>query len=94
MHTGQITALHHRQLAEHIGEACSALVPGLEVGGVGGTADDLHCTGTETRLGFKRDRKERVTRTVMVCKLVPPLLSVPESSMAGRAGGKTNVRSG
>jgi hypothetical protein len=38
------TALHHRQLAMHIGEAGGTLVPWVGEGGVSGCAQELHCT--------------------------------------------------
>jgi hypothetical protein len=41
-HAGQVSALHHRQLAEHISEVGGALVPGFGHGGVGGFAVKLH----------------------------------------------------
>jgi hypothetical protein len=50
----QVTALHHGQLAVHIGEAGGMLVPFLGEGGVGGFAEELHCTGIEQPQGFQR----------------------------------------
>jgi hypothetical protein len=65
-HARQVTALHYGQLAAHIGEADSTMVPQLGKSGVGGFAEELHGPGTEPPQSFKRDRAECVSRTVVV----------------------------
>jgi hypothetical protein len=60
---------------------------------VGAFADELHGTRTERPQDFKGDCAERVTRTLVVCRVVPALFRVLESSgMAGGGGGGTNIR--
>jgi hypothetical protein len=98
-HAGHVKALHHGQLATHIGEAGGVLVPWLGKGGVGGPAEELHCRRTEPphsfNQGFKGHCAERVSRTAMVHKVVSVLVGVPKSSgMAGGARSLSNVRSG
>jgi hypothetical protein len=67
-------------------------VPRLGVSGVGGFAQELHGPGTEPPQGFKRDRAECISRAVEFGKVVPALVSIPESSgMAGGACCGTNV---
>jgi hypothetical protein len=43
----QVTALHHGQLAVHIGEADGSLVPRLGESGMGGFAEELHGPGRD-----------------------------------------------
>jgi hypothetical protein len=52
-HARQVTALHHGQLAVHVGEADGTLVPRLGESGVGGFAEELHGPGTEPPQGLK-----------------------------------------
>jgi hypothetical protein len=93
-HARKVTALHHGQLAVHIGEADDTLVRRLGESVVGGFAEKLHGPGTERPQGFKRHRAECISRAVVVGKVVPALVGIPKSSgMANRAGGGTNVGS-
>jgi hypothetical protein len=91
-HARQVTALHHRQLAVHIGEADGSLVPRLWESGVGGFAEELHGPGTKPPQGFERDHAECISRAVVLGKVVPSLVGIPKSSdMAMGAGSGTNV---
>jgi hypothetical protein len=65
-HARQVTALHHGQLAVHIGEADGPLVPRLGEGSVGDFEEELHCPGTESLQSFKRDRAECIPRAVVI----------------------------
>jgi hypothetical protein len=61
---------------------------------VGGFAEEMHGTGTQPPQDFERDRAERISRAVMVGKVVPALVGIPKSSGKARgAGGGTNVGS-
>jgi hypothetical protein len=52
-HAGQVAALHHGELAVHVGEANGPMVPGPGKGGGGDFAEDLHGAGAEAPQGFK-----------------------------------------
>jgi hypothetical protein len=86
-HATEATALHHRQLAVHIGEADGTLVPWLGEIGVGGFAEELHGTENETPQGFKRDCVECISRAVVVGKVVPALVGTLNSSGMDRGAG-------
>jgi hypothetical protein len=73
----QVTALHHGQLAVHIGEADGTLVPRLGESGVGGFAEELHGPGAEPPQGFERDRAKCISWVVVVGKVVLALVSIP-----------------
>jgi hypothetical protein len=91
-HARKATALHHGQLAVHIGVAGGTLVPCLGDCGVGGFGEELHGTGTEPPQGFKRDRAVRISRTGMAGKLILAHVCAPKSSCMTRgAGGEMKV---
>jgi hypothetical protein len=93
-HARQVKALHYRQLVVHIGEAGYTLMPWLGVNGVRGFAEELRGIRTEPPEGFKSDRVERISRALLVDKVVPALGCVPKNSgMARGAGGGEIVRS-
>jgi hypothetical protein len=59
---------------------------------VGGFAKELHGTGTEALQGFKKDFTERISRAVLVDKVVPALVRKPKSRGVARGVGVgTNV---
>jgi hypothetical protein len=94
-HARQVAALHHGQLAVHVGEAGGMLVPWPGKRRMGGFAEKLHREagiGTESPQGLKIDREECISWAVMVGKLVPALVSIPtRSGMAMCVGGGMNV---
>jgi hypothetical protein len=85
-HTRILTALHHGQLAGHSDEADGTLVLRFGESGVGGFAEELHGSGTESPQGFERDRAECISWAAVVHKVLAALVGIPKSS--GMAGGR------
>jgi hypothetical protein len=83
----EATALCHGQFAGHIVKADGTMVPRLGESGVGCFAEESHCAGTKPPQGFKTIHVECISRAVLVGKVIPSLVGIPNSSGMARGVG-------
>jgi hypothetical protein len=93
-HARGVTAPHHSQVTENVGETAPTCMGRLRPGEspMRNFANEGHSAVAETAQGFKGDGAESVTRTIVVSEGFVQLLLVPRTGSAtGLLGGAMHI---